>query len=181
MRAIHVPIVRLMSSDGIGGGTTDWIGDYSAGTGTPTAAKYIADSVAPHTLIRRLIFEVQDTGNFDTDKWGNGIVLTEGFDVVWHDADDSVIATLTHEPIKTSGFLAANMFDVTLHNFGTGDNTLVGRYAFDDFCGDGITMTPGQFLEIHLDDDMSALVHQHFIVQGSQVFQEGDVLTTPHP
>jgi nitrogen fixation protein len=161
----RVPFVQFISSNGDGTGTTDLIGDYSGAS--PTNFEYEVPAAERHHLIR-LIALVKDTGNFDADKWGNGITLTNGWGLTVQQADDTVIADLTPETVKTAADLSAYCFDVRNDSFGIGDEVLAARWTFGKFTerGEGIVLDDGERLVLSMHDDYSDLTLQHFVIQG---------------
>jgi len=168
-RARFIPISQRFTPDGDGVGDWDASGDYSL---AEHILRFNARTDTSYTLVTSIHWTIEDTGNFDSGAWGNGITLTNGIKIEWHDSDDSVITVLTHERIKTSGELASEFHEITLHDFGQGNNYLTAEWDIRKDIEGGLVLTPGQYLSMHFEDNFTALVQQHFTVHGSYP-QEG--------
>ncbi len=161
-----VPFVQLLSTVGDGTGTTDMVGDYSSVDGVFSVAGGAGDDAI--TIARLLIF-VQDAGVFDAERYGNGIVLTNGIDLAVKDAaGTSTVVQLTPAPIKTSGDLSALAYDTQFVSVGTGDKYSTTRWTFSKFASPGLVLNKGQQLVATLSDDFTGLVHHRMTVQGTR-------------
>ena len=114
-----------------------------------------------------MIVFIQDTGAFDSDKYGNGIALANGIQVRVQD-DSETISDMTNDlPIKTNTHWARMCYDIDLNTFGVGDEVMVVRWTFNK-AGQFIRLDGSQNerLEVVLNDDFSALVDHTFLIQG---------------
>lgn len=117
--------------------------------------------------VARIIISVRDTGAFDSGGWGNlgSTPLTNGMlaQVIWNGTTN----VLTNEPVQSHIDLAALSYDVSHHNWGSGDEFVVFRFTFTKAGQyirlDGDTNDELQFL---VRDDLTDLVQQRISVQG---------------
>lgn len=120
-------------------------------------------------LIHRMIVLVEDAGAFDANKYGNGIVLTNGISVYVRDGDDAVVANLTPTiaPVKTNAEWGALCFDVDVKEWGTGNEILLVRWTFERA---GIALLldgdEGHYISVELNDTYVNLVQHRFLIQG---------------
>lgn len=131
---------------------------------TPVLFK-IAPAAGQILRLARSMMYVEDVGNFDADKWGNGLVLTNGqaFEI----KIGAVITNAFGFNIKSLGDIASVAFDITHYAIGTGNEFSGGRLTFTKM---------GQYLRLDGDnndelrftvnDDQTGLVRQHIMVQG---------------
>ncbi len=160
----HVTIVRL-SEDGLGI-NDNANGDYSAtGVGATTfSAGPPANDV---WYMSRIMVYVQDTGNFDATLYGNAIVMTNGYHS-WHthEGHDHVLVPAS-VGVKTTGDLAANMFNIQHEAFGTGDEWLAAPFVFEEVGGPVVLNgDAGDTFNVEFRDDLSGLNKHHFTLQG---------------
>lgn len=156
------PIYQHLSSNGDGTGTTNAVGDYSSSETT----LYIAPAADETFIINRMIVEVEDVGSFDSGGYGTGSALSNGITLNYRDAN-GIVATLTPTPITRNADWAGNCHDLTIHNFGTGNEFMTARWTFEK-SGHPLVLwgSNGHSLEIVLNDDFTGLVLQKFTVQG---------------
>jgi len=155
---------RYLDTDGDGTGTKNAIGDYSG------AAEefFIEVPASKHYSIARLIVRIEDVGNFDAGKYGNNITLTNGIEVEVRDNDDVVLIDLTDGvAIKTNAQWAGLCHDLTIHAFGTGNDTATIRWTFAR-SGDPIALEAGHKLVVKLNDAFDNLVQHYFLLQGQE-------------
>lgn len=155
-------ISKDLDTTGDGSGTTNAIGNYAS---EATSFK-IAPGDNQTFILHRLIISVEDAGAFDAAVYGNGITLTNGMVLRVSDAS-GVLFKLTGDNIKSNADWAEHCHDLTIHNFGIGNVIMTARWTFSE-SGVPIELNgdKGQFLEIVLNDDFSALVEHHFLIQG---------------
>lgn len=134
------------------------------GSITPVVFKIKPD---PGVVLRvhRLILYVQDTGTFDSDKWGNGIVMANGIDFEY--IRQGVPKTLCQFMVKTSGDMSGLCFDYNHVIHGAGDEYGVWRYTFDK-SGNPIRLVgdDGDEIRVIINDDLTGLSKQFATYQG---------------
>lgn len=109
-------------------------------------------------ILHRLIWYMADTGSFDSGGFGNGSALTNGIDFILRDGVD---VTLTKNlNIKKNSHIAAYSYDMTRHNWGSGDEFLVARFTFDRD-GASLLLNPGDSFVSEIKDDCSILTEFH--------------------
>ncbi len=148
------------------GSTNEVVGNYA----TPEIFKYEAPANEVVVLNRLIVF-IQDTGNFDAAKYGNGITLTNG--IIFRVQDDSgTVLDLTDSiAIKTNSDYSALCYDVTPFTFGVGDQCLSARWTFGRACGP-LILQGSQRLEAVFEDDFTGLVRHTFMIQGCRVWDD---------
>ena len=164
-------IFKVLSSDGAGGGTYNWVGDH-----TPATASYMcpADNIA---TIHRMLITIADVGGIGVLNYGALAELTNGLHLVAYDTDGTT--ELLHldgeHPIKTNADWGSFCYDVDFRDEGAGNAGYVNaRWTFDK-AGRPIVLKAGQSLAILLNDDFTGLDHHHFMIQGytTKVFNKG--------
>lgn len=153
-------VSQLMSSNGDGTGTVDWVGDYSSGA----IAKLIPPSGQVYR-VARMIVSIQDDGAVnDSSKYGN-ITITRGIYVKLHDHRGTTV--LTPHTITTTFDWGTYCYDVTVTDFATGGNYYQARWSFDK-SGQFLRLDgdQGDQFHVHLGDDFTGLNHHTFLVQG---------------
>jgi len=159
---VHIPYYKKMWLD-----TDDQILDMAV-NGSVTEQRFVIKPNAGEVIrIHRLITYVQDTGTFDTDKWGNGIVMVNGMKIELK--QNGVVNDLTGiNPIRTTGEFQAIQYDLDHKTFGQGDEYIVSRFSFSK-AGQPIRLIGdnGDELVVVIRDDLSALTKQTITAQGS--------------
>ena len=157
-------IYHFLDTVGDGSGTYQAIGDYS---GTPTSFKFIGDGSDRTASINRMIVLIGDSGAFDSDKYGNGIALTNGIKLHLRAvSDDAIIETFTPKPIKTNTEWGGVCYDFKVINEGIGDDFGVVRWTFGN-SGYPIKVVPGEtYLSLDLEDNFSGLTAHTFVIEG---------------
>ena len=114
-----------------------------------------------------MIVKIQDTGSFDTEKYGNGLTLTKGLRLYHRNGDGSLVAELTAKPILTNSDWSVHCYDVQVLAFGKGDEVLAIRWTFDK-TGEPVKLDgdKGDYLEMVLNDNFTGLNEHYFCVQG---------------
>lgn len=137
--------------------------DYSV-----TPAEFVlAPPVGSVWNIARLLFFLEDFGSLDADKYGNGLVLTNGV-TIQVKRGDTVLCNLTNsQPIKSNSHWKKFCFDVESSAYGTGNQTLGSRWTFAK-SGSYIHLVGdlGDKIVVTLNDDFSGLVSHTFLFQG---------------
>lgn len=158
------PLVQYLSTNGDGTGTINAIGTYAA-----AAETFEVQPAAGETyVLSRIMWYVSDAGNFDADKWGNAITLTNGITLKVLASDGTELVDLTPQPIKTTGNLANYCYDVDVKAWGVGNQVMVARWTFAKHTagGEGVILNEQERLVIGLNDDFDDLVEQHWVVEG---------------
>jgi len=142
-------------------GAQSAIGDFSAGV--PFTIQPPVDEV---WYVHRLLVHYEDSGSMDTEKYGNGIVLTNGITIYANQSGRIVNLTNGH-PILTNGEWAAHSYDTRLDKFGAGNEFISVRWSFFK-TGTVIKLDGAQSdsLTVLLQDDFSGLEDQFFLFQG---------------
>ena len=151
---------RILDTDGDGTGSTNQAVDGSV---TPVTFK-VAPAAGETILISRVMFYIEDTGNFDADEWGNGITLTNG---VQMKRKKNGVTTSFGAACKTTGDLAGMMYDINHFAFGIGNEIVCGRLTFTKF-GQFMRLSgnAGDEFQIVIQDDLTGLVNQRVTAQG---------------
>jgi hypothetical protein len=156
-------ITRYLDTNGSGAGTKDASGDYSG------AAEifYIQPPAGQIYRIARMIPHIVAGGKMASDKYGVAIVLTNGITIRTQN-DNGPLLNLTDDlPIHTNTDWARLCYDLSISNFGSGNEYLHARWTFAK-SGQMIRLVGdnNERLEVVLNDDFGALVEQFFMVQG---------------
>jgi len=145
------------------GVTTNANGDYSIVADT---FKLTANTSSQKLYIKRMIIYIEDVGGFDSGKYGNNIVLTNGIQVGVYDSGGSMLLDLTDsKPIMHNAEWAAMCYDISLSSFGTGNESMAVRWTFGK-SGRPLALSSGQYLAVNLNDDFTGLVSHNFLAQG---------------
>lgn len=156
-------IYEFLTEAGDGTGAIDAIGNYA----TPTKWFYKNSSADEVDDIHRMIVTVADSGGFDTGRYGNGLILTNGIKIFHYAADGTtIIEDLTHtNAIEINVDWGSYCYDISYNAWGTGDNVLLVRWTFAN-AGQPIRLAPGEELAIVLQDDFTGLSEHRFHIQG---------------
>ena len=159
---VPAPIYQFLATST---GGTEAIGDYSAGTGTPTAFS-IAPSSTQDFRIERMLIHIQDTGIFAAQEYGKLSALTVGVQVRVQ-TDTGTVHDLTDTTVKTNAQWSRQCYDTRMDTWGVGDEFLSSRWTFSKG-GYPIRLdgTKGQRLEVYLADSMAGLNAHNFFVNG---------------
>jgi len=152
------PVFKHLSN----GATTDAIGNYAS-----TASTFkVTPTLGRDLYVHRLIVYIEDVGAPDAAKYGNDITLTNGMTVGLFDAADTLLVDFCDsQPVKTNADWAGFCHDVTLHNFGIGNDPLTVRWTFAR-SGQPVFVRGTNYFGVKLNDDFSDLVEHKFQVQG---------------
>ena len=156
-------ITRYLDTNGSGAGTKDASGNYASAE----EIFFIQPPKGQVYRIARMIPHIVAGGKMASDKYGVAIVLTNGITIRTRD-DSSVLLNLTDDlPIHTNTDWARLCYDLSISNFGTGNEYLHARWTFQK-SGQYIRLVGdnNERLEVVLNDDFGALVEQFFMVQG---------------
>jgi len=152
--------------------TGDGTGSKSAavdGSVTPQILKLMPRGAERHLKVHRMIVSVGDVGSFDADKYGNGLVLANGIELgIYSQSDDSLdFDLLDGMPINTNADWAHTCHDLTLHNFGIGNEHMTVRWTFSK-AGQPCSIGSEKYLGVVINDDLTGLEHHHFNFQGME-------------
>jgi hypothetical protein len=112
-----------------------------------------------------MITTIQDAGSFDADKYGNGLVLTNGLDFGSTDPEGVFTSATPQLRIKTNSDWASYSYDLTIHSEGQGDAVAALRYTFVND-GKPIHLTQGQSFALQIRDDLTALNNHKVRIAG---------------
>ena len=154
---------RALDTVGDGTGTDNHLGNYAA------AAQIvrIRPPVSKTYRINRLIVHYDDNGAFGATNYGASTGLTIGVKVSKKDANDIDLIDLTNgNPIVSNGDWA-KVGDVTIQDWGGGDNMLSATWVFS---------TPivlrgydSESLCVTLNDDFTGLTQHILTAQGVEI------------
>ena len=154
-------VYQRLSTVGDGSGT---INMNVNGATTPVTFK-IAPAEGDTLRVARVMIYVEDNGTFDSDKWGNGVVLANGFNFKHKKGD--VTTDLLAFGITSSGEMASICHDIDHRSFGTGNEFVSFRWTFTKA---GATLdldgNSGDELQVVVNDDMTDLVKMYVMAQG---------------
>jgi hypothetical protein len=173
------PLVRILDTNGNGTGTTNAIGNYTAG-GVGTTDFYIQPAAGTDLTLARLIVQVEDTA-IVADDYGNiAGGLTNGVQLLQVRQGD------THNltggiAVKNNADWARICHDSERKAWGPGNEFLTVRYTFARFTDDRETIVGGLRLIGHasekfvvrLSDNLTGLVAHYFTVEGT-IQQRGE-------
>lgn len=136
------------------------------GSSTPVLFEYT--STEDTVEVARLIISIVDSGTFDAEKYGNGLVLTNGIKLEVINSEGGVVLDLLDgEEIKTNADWQAMCFDFHYNDIGTGDNVAVMRWTFER-AGEPLLLPEGSKLRITVQDNLTGLTAHYFQLQGIQ-------------
>jgi len=144
------------------GSTTDGVGNYT----TPEEFKITCETGSRKLHIARMIVYIEDAGSFDMEKYGNGLTLVNGIHISVKDSGGTEIVDLDGGVnVFSNGGWGALCHDVTVHTYGTGNNSLTARWTFAK-SGTPVSLSSGEEFIVTLHDDFTALVKHTFMIQG---------------
>jgi hypothetical protein len=141
--------------------------DGSAATGTPSEFRYIVP--ADKTFLMHSIgFHLLDA-SFDFNGFGAGAALTNGLRISIHDSDDTVLVRLV-EGFPIDKMVEFAHFGTPATNIdpaaGAADDMFSTQIVFQTIIGYTPFLTAGQYIEIHVEDDLSGLTHFEATIGG---------------
>lgn len=150
---------QYLDTNGNGTGTTNAIGNYA------TTADDFYYTATEYCYLNRLSLSIEDAGNFDADKYGNGIELTNGIQVLVELAGteyriDGGIS------IKNNANWARYCFEAEVKAWGIGNTFLIAQKFFEDLNGIPFVLEAGDKFIIRLNDDFTGLIGHRFLLQG---------------
>lgn len=156
---------QFLSTDGLGGGTSNFIGDYSI---VPVTA-YAVGPEGGTFVVHRMLVQVYGTKTFQAQEYGNtGLALSKGIEIKVYTKDGAeLISDLTGgKPILTNAEWGRQCYDVDVKAWGSGNEMLVARYTFAKH-GAPIHLGPTDRISIVLSDDFqTGAIENTFLLQG---------------
>jgi hypothetical protein len=150
-----------MSTDGVGGGTSDFIGDYS-GAATNGLVKAPAGKTF---VVHRFIVFIEDTSGMQAEEYGNlGSALTNGITMTIETAGGDL--STFPAAIKTNAGWAQVGFDADVKSWGAGDEVFVSRITFERF-GTSIHLHDDDQIKFVFNDNFTGLIHHTFVFEGT--------------
>jgi hypothetical protein len=157
------PFYRSFTTDGIGGGSIDGIGDFSV---TPRVLK-VNCRAGERLLCGVLLVHVQDAGVLDPAKYGALAALTNGIIIGIHDADGVETMRITQDPILHFGDWQ-HIGRTTQYAAAAGDVSIQCQIAAGGVLGN-FKLYPGMSYRVTLNDNLTGLTAHDFILCGTRV------------
>lgn len=163
------PIYQFLATTGKGAttGHSNAVANYSSTGGTSGESFIIQPSTGVAYRIERMLVHIQDTGAFDSDKYGNGVALDNGI-AVRVETDTGTVYDLTDgRPVVSNSQWGRQCYDSRVDTYGTGDESLSARWTFSKggyplrLDGD-----KGERLAVFIQDTCTGLVAHNFYVNG---------------
>lgn len=139
------------------------------GSVTPVNFDYVV-AAGDDVYVNRIIVHLEDNTGIDSGSYGgispvaaltNGITLN----IVRADAAMADIDLLDGEPVQTNADWAKFCYDVSVSNFGSGNEALTIRWTFAG-AGKPIHLFPGDTFRMTIRDDLTSLVAHSANIQG---------------
>jgi hypothetical protein len=163
---------QYASLNGLGTGTINLNGNYSAATGTPDEAYIRVPSGKSSFTVTRVIVSVGDTKGMVGAEYGNlGAALSVGIEIKVRSTNASgtdEISDLTAGlPITTNAEWARQCYDMQIHTGTANANELLtARYTFGKH-GAPIHLDADDEIAITLADNLTGLLSHHFLFEGT--------------
>lgn len=161
------PLFRYLDTNGDGTGTKQAIQNYSAaGLGPKTF--YIKPPTGLIYVINRMVVYWQDAISWRSDHYGKlGAALTKGIRVYIRSDKADPIELTDGLPIKTNGNWKRLCHDAPESGYGAGDDDTSARWTFRH-SGRPLVLRGdrGDRMDIDINDNLSGLSDQTFMVQG---------------
>jgi hypothetical protein len=161
--AANRQVYQGLSANGLAGGSTSLKVD---GSGTPVVRKIIPQFGS--LAIARLTVFIQATGSILAANFGPIAQLATGCLFAKHlQAGDAVTMDLLDgEVIKDNGDFAMNGFDLTLEDFGSGDDYIVAEFGFDLKAGGPLIVNNDEYFAMTVQDDLTSITDGRAWVSG---------------
>lgn len=147
-------------------------GSINAGVdGSATAQDFQLTPTATQIMhVHRLLFFIEDSGNFASGGFGALAALTTGLQLIVEDATGTIKDLWGSQTIKTNGQLSRHLTDVVRHTWASGDEIAVGKMELGGEGRGGSILqldgTAGQKLTLKVADNLSGLVALNVAVEG---------------
>ena len=129
---------------------------------------YVSCPANTELLLERCLVTIYDTKGMEDNEYGDlGSSLSAGLSLKVMSSDGTPIADLTGGlPVKTNEGWARLCYDFDLTNLTNTTNAVAkARWTFSKG-GNPVFLTPGQRLEMIVDDNLTGLLSQYILVQG---------------
>lgn len=165
-------LYQFLDTIGDGTGTVNAIGDYSSAA----ADFFIQPPVGQRYVIHRMLINITASGVVDSGFYGDGLVLTNGIQVLTARSDDTVTCILSGQlPILTNSDWGQRCFDAPRRAWGAGNEYIPIRWTFSKG-GRPIVLENQAKLIVRLNDDFTGagpgtpLVLHTFFADGTRDF-----------
>jgi hypothetical protein len=167
MAAREIPkhLFRYLDTVGDGSGNTAVTGNYSAATET----FLIAPAAGETFYLNRCVVVIEDGAGIAADNYGAGTALSTGILIQKVDPSGLVCDFTDGQPIVSNVGWAHLCYDVSLHEFGAGNEFVTVRWTWGK--SGKMVVLQGDHQErllFKVHGDCDHLVDQHFMVQGFQ-------------
>lgn len=158
-------ISQFLDSLGTGLGVVNIVADFS-GASTDF---WIEPPAGEVWHINRLMAKIQGSGTFRPEWYGPTAALTNGIQIIHQ--RNGIENNLTGQlPIRNAGEFAAYLFDLKLHDFGSGDKFITTRWSFSE---SGVILRldgdTNDKLIVRVNDNLTTLSGHKFIAQGHKL------------
>jgi len=158
-------LIEALTLNGDGTGTYDVTGNYVSATDF-----YIQPPPDEVFKILSLTVNIQDTGDFDIAKYGNGITLINGIKIQIKQGSTLLVDLTTNSKIIHNGdwkYLTEKFDYIT---YGAGDNLLLIPINFIEAFGQPIYLdgSINEKLVVTVQDDFTGLTEHKFTVRGNK-------------
>ena len=145
------------------GGAISAVGDYSL-----SQTDFILEPEGDDVLwVHRVLIFLEDTGSFDSEKYGNGITLTNGISIKVYRGETETMDLMDANPVKTNSHWKRLCYDFSILDEGTGNKTAGARFTIEKGgVSIGLDGSKSDQIRVELNDDFTGLVDHTFIFQG---------------
>ena len=152
--------------------TGDGTGSKDANVnGVVTPVPFIIAPPAGETyLIARMLVHIEDNANFLASNYGGVSTLANGVSIKVEDSSGVIMDLCDGHDIQSLSHWGMMCYDLDYVEFGSGNNFANVRWTFEKG-GEPLELKGdlGQKLVVTINDDLTALVEQHFFVHGRRV------------
>jgi hypothetical protein len=162
---IGLPVQKLLTENGLGTGTTSFVGNYSGGI---KEIYYLTDSTYE---LQTLLFTIVGSANFKYNDYGTlaSGVVTNGVTIGVTPAGKSPILLFGGRPVKYNYQWIEMTGHITLSSFsGVAQVASIEFRIVDDY-GIPIKLNHGDKFSVYLHDNFTGLVSQTFGLRGVYV------------
>jgi hypothetical protein len=115
--------------------------------------------------IGRCVIYVQGSGQLTADKFGPISALSNGIDLRVVRSNGQLYSLTDPFPITANSTLKEHCYDVSRHDYGSGDNAIAAQWDFWR-SGAPVYLAPGDYIEALVRDDLSDLSRCTFKFDG---------------
>ena len=120
--------------------------------------------------ISRMIVMIQTAANISAEKYGDQAVLTNGVNVEWIRTNNGTLDLVDGLYVKSNAHWGGLCYDVDHWDPSVGNKFVLVRWTFGQ-TGKPLYMYPGDEFRVVIRDDLTGLVAQTFMLQGSRPLQ----------